>query len=533
MGVLVERELTTGRIEGISHAGVQSFLGIPYGESTAGAGRFAAPRPVRGWAGVRPAMAFGDAAPQYDTRLLATGPWVQVQQLMYPKGGHPLDGSRMSEDCLVLNVWAPTTEGTHPVMVWLHGGGFVHGSGGSYLYHGDQLAAVGDVVVVTLNHRLGLLGHLPLDQADAERYPDAGNAGMLDVVLALQWVRDNIAVFGGDPENVTVFGQSGGGVKATMLTGMPAAAGLFHKIINMSGAGFGLPDPEQAGNLLQSVLRLAEISSPEELRRWELRDLVALQNAVANLGGVSFDGSTADERPPIAPLGFAPVADGRTVASQPLAGPSDPGRPVPLLIGYATHDTSLLLCNADTYRSLTANEVTTRIAQGFGTVGLAWLDQYRVEYPDEPPRLHLARVTTDASFRRGALDWAERQLRRGEPVYAYEFAYQTPILEGLLGCPHSLDLPFAFNNVDRTCFAGDRPDRLAVADAMARAWTSFAWTGSPSHPGLPEWSAYGSGRLTMRLGIRAETFAGPEPSRLAHPAGLGERSEARPGVVAP
>ena len=468
-----------GDLRGVENLGVASFLGIPYGE----AARFHAPQAAAPWTGVREATAFGPAAPQVDTRLFAGGRMDEVLALMYPRTGTPAEGGPMGEDCLVLNIWTPTgSEGTRPVMVWFHGGAFLHGTGAEMMFHGDRLAATGDVVVVTVNHRLGLFGYLPAPEA---------NAGVLDLRLALEWVHDNIAAFGGDPGNVTIFGQSGGAAKVATLMAMPSAAGLFHKAIMQSGPLTRVGTTDEAADLLDRV-RHAAGGPLEDL---SMRELLDVQTSViygkpARLDAGTFAGG----------LGIGPVLDGSTIPAHPFdPSPHTHVADVPLLIGSTTHDAALMLIEAPGYEELTDADVAENLERDLGSADL--LAGYRARHPDEPSRLLWSRIITDLAFRDGSIAIAERKLTQPAAVYMFEFAQPTSILHGALGACHSLDLPYVFNVTDRIPFTGEDMEKRRVAEATSRAWAAFARTGNPTHDGIPAWPAYTlHSRATMHIG---------------------------------
>jgi para-nitrobenzyl esterase len=446
---------------------------------------------------------------------------LDVRPHMYPKGGHPLDGVRMSENCLVLNVWSPSVgeEIKRPVMVWLHRGGFTAGSGGSVLYHGDQLAARGDVVVVNINHRLGIHGYLALEYIDPDQFPYAGNAGVLDIVQALEWVRDNIAEFGGDPNNVTIFGQTGGGMKIYALMAMPSAHGLFHKAISQRSPGMRVSEPTNAEALAHKVLEILglsrhEVSKVRDLSMW---DLLAIEGEMLRSSDLPFGSNGTVASRTAIPMPLQPHLDPVVLPEQPFAN----GRPnaavadVPMLVGCATHDASLLILQSHdlTYESLTDEEVRSRVTSAYGDKGLERLAFWNAVVPSEPPRLRYARVVTDATFRERAVSSAEAKATQPAPVFLYEFAYQTPLYDGLLGCTHSLDLPFVFRNVDRTTFGGDREDRFEVSNNMALAWAAFAHNGSPQHNAIPQWKLFDrEGRAMMRIDVNWESITSPEIS---------------------
>jgi para-nitrobenzyl esterase len=400
----VETETSYGRLRGFRFRGIESFLGIPYGATTAGPRRFAPPSPSASWTGVREALAFGDAAPQVDTRLGSVNSAQDVHSLMYIKGGHPLDGVRMSEDCLNLNVWTPSTSDgvTRPVMVWFHGGGFVHGSAGSALYNGDRLAQLGDVVVVTVNARLGLHGYLPLEMVDGEQFRGSGNAGVLDLVAALEWVRDNAASFGGDPGNVTIFGQSGGGGKVNVLMTMPSARGLFHKAINMSGPVLSVAEPEAARAQALNVLKVAGLDRGQAaaLRDLPMRALLDIQQKLSPSLGGAFGMEPAAGPTAKIPLGWGPVLDGTVVEQHPFSqgAPAEADR-IPMLLGYATHDPSLLMAGSPAFPALDQAGALILARANFGEAGVQLLQQYGDQHSGDPYRLLYARVVTSFTFK--------------------------------------------------------------------------------------------------------------------------------------
>lgn len=510
----VETDTCYGRMRGVRFRGVDSYLGIEYGASTAGQGRFAPPRRPECWSGVREAMAFGDAAPQVDTRTVAGNASQEVHNLMYVKGGHPLDGARMSEDCLNLNVWTPssTDGGSRPVMVWLHGGGFVHGSAGSALYSGDQLAALGDVVVVTVNARLGLHGYLALDMID-DAFEGASNAGMLDIVAALEWVRDNIAHFGGDAGNVTVFGQSGGGGKVNTLMVMPAARGLFHKAINMSGPFLAVSERPAAAELADQVLAHLGLSraSAHRMNDLPMRQLLDAQASLQPTFGGGFGMAASRSSTGAIPIGYGPVLDGTHVTAQPFVGAAaETADGIPFLVGSTSHDPALLMAGHPDFATLTDDRARRLAGIHFGDSGVEAYASYSESCPEEHPRLRYARVVGDHTFRKAGIAMAELKSRQSAPVYVYEFAHMTDVVDTLIGAGHSVDLPYAFYNVDRSPFAGSLPTRHATSRAMALAWAAFARTGKPAHAEIPEWPRFcPDSRHVMRIAPEWQVFEQP------------------------
>lgn len=504
-------ETSNGVLRGARFREVTSFLGVPYGASTAGANRFRPPKPVEPWLGVRDARAYGDSAPQLDVRADAVGLKSELLTLMYPRTGSPLEGGSMSEDCLVLNVWTPEPGGSRarPVMVWLHGGGFDHGSSAEPMCSGDELARIGDVVVVSLNHRLGLLGFLPLDAA-SENFEHSSVAGMLDIVQALEWVRDHIRLFGGDPGNVTIFGQSGGGAKVNALLAMPSARGLFHKAINQSGALTGrssMPDPVGA---LNAVLATANLPCPEAHRLAELSldEILKIQHALTprSTGGLfSLDGDLPEQSTPR--VRFAPGIDPAHTSDS--LGVQEG---IPLLIGFTSHEATAMLCDDPGFSDYTEDRLLRRFSILYGKTAQKKLHLLRARHFEESAGLLLARALSTFSFQAGAIEQAQRSSRQSTPVYMYEFGYQSSVLGGRFGAPHCAELPFVFGTAERSPFAGDRPERRELMGRMVSAWAAFAHHGSPEHPGIPAWPTYSeTGRETMYIDTEWRLYSGADP----------------------
>ncbi|MFT4123662.1 MAG: carboxylesterase family protein [Microbacteriaceae bacterium] len=490
---VVDVETTAGTLRGIASPRVTALLGVPYAAPVSGAGRFLPPRPAEPWRGLRVADAFGPGSPQVDPRLSAGEHYYRVLRLLYPGVPSPLEGRPSDEDSLVLNVWTPgADEARRPVMVWLHGGGFVHGTGAEGWFQGDRLAELGDVVVVTLNHRLGALGFLGAGEGEQSA---SGIAGMLDIVEALRWVRDNAAAVGGDPGNVTVFGQSGGGGKVATLLAMPAAAGLFHRAIIQSGPFTRAIEPEHAAGVrAEFVAALAAGgTTPETAPVSAVLEVQA--DLVARHGMAAFGPTLHPLHLPAHPFDAAApaLADG-----------------IPLMVGTTTHEFSLMLSEHAWYHSMSDEELPARLAAVFPDDATAALEAYReLEGPDAPPQLLLARATSDIVF--GAPSDALRSLKatQSAPVYSYRFDYRTEVLGGILGAHHSLDLPFVFANTDRSPVTGDRPVRHEVAARMALAWASFARTG---HPGIAGWAEFSSGAAQHVFAeVDVEESAAPRP----------------------
>ncbi len=483
-------ETRYGAVRGFVENGVQIFKGIPYGRSTAGAGRFMPPEPPVPWTGVRETVALGPSAPA------AFG--VAAEAMKNPDIMAMFEGAAesvpSSEDCLVLNVWTPGTDAARrPVMVWCHGGGYFAGSGGGKWNDGANLARHGDVVVVSLNHRLNILGYLYLAELADGRYPDSGNVGILDIVAALEWVRDNIAAFGGDPGNVTLFGQSGGGFKISTLMAMPAAHGLFHKVSVQSGSVVRGNPPAIATRHAEWVLDHLGLTGARigELETMPLERLIDAATVVLNR--VSVPG----ENP------FAPVVDGRSLPRDPF----DPDAPaisaaIPLLLGTTKDESRMLLAGDDGNFDLSESEMRSRLI-AFLDVGADETDRiiavFRTERPSASPSDIFFAVTNARMLWINAVTQAERKAAQSGAVYMYRFDWNIPILGGKLGAPHGVTVPFVFRTVDAAkSMVGVGPERRPLSDRMSEAWLAFARTGDPDHPGLPHWPRFDAAtRATM------------------------------------
>lgn len=470
-------ETTAGRVRGTRESGVHAFKGIPYAHSTAGAGRFMPPRKPQPWTGVRDATALGPRSPQLLSSFHGqVPPEVEVMDRNEP----------MSEDCLVLNVWtAGLRDGRRrPVMLWLHGGGYTSGSGGFICYDGTELARRHDVVAVTINHRLSVLGYLYLAGIGGERYAQSSNLGNLDIIAALEWVRDNIAEFGGDPGNVTLFGQSGGGGKVSSLMAMPAAKGLFHRAIVQSGADVRGLSREAADRTARMYLSRLGVT-PDRL------------DALHQLSFERLLAVTAPEAGP--PLMLAPVVDGHSLPTDPF----DPVAPalsahVPLLIG--TVETEVAFFHGQMLDPMDDAELHARIKRTVAGASDAQVDAliaaYRAGRPhDSNTDLYLI-IASDATFRAGVITEAERKAAQGTaPVYQYYFTWRSPVRGGKLRAFHTLEIPFVFDNVDAAqSMTGTGQDRYLLARRMSGAWAAFARSGDPNHPLLPHWAPFDTAR---------------------------------------
>jgi para-nitrobenzyl esterase len=479
-------ETRQGKLRGASDGGVFTFKGVRYGETTDGANRFLPPVPVTPWAGVRDAVNFGASAPQISGSPGPLSAWYGTIQ-------------PISEDCLFVNVYTPGLgRERRPVMVWLHGGGWSNCAGTAPGFDGTHLARGGDVVVVTINHRLNVFGYLNIGGSDP-RFADAGNAGVLDMVAALRWVRDNVEAFGGDPGNVTIFGQSGGAAKVTALMGLPTARGLFHKAIVQSCSGGlrldGAEESSRQTKALAAQLDMPDVTGPA-LQAVPMDRLLAATKAVADP--------------------FRPVLDDRSFQRDPfdLTAPSI-AEDIPLMIGNAATEATLFMAADMGNFTLAAAEVERRVERYLQLDEAHTkrvIDAYRTVLRDATPSELLAAIATDYMYRRNTTRVAELQARQARaPVFAYVFDWKTPVLGGVLQSPHTLEVPFAFGTTDAAAaLVGSGPDiPKLVRDTMSR-WTSFARSGVPAASGGVKWRPYdATSKSTMMLDLQSHLESNP------------------------
>jgi para-nitrobenzyl esterase len=479
-------ETAAGKVRGFEKPGVYTFRGVPYGAPTGGEMRFLPAARPKPWTGVRDCMEFGLKAPQGPTGLR-------------PEADAEDRHEAMGEDCLVLNVWTNSVKaGTkRPVMLWLHGGGYNGGSAAYTIYDGTELARKHNVVVVGINHRLNAFGYLFLADLGGPKYAESSNIGMMDIVASLQWVRDNIANFGGDPNSVTIFGQSGGGGKVSTLMAMPPAQGLFHRAIVESGSTLK-QTPRDAANKSTEAYMAKLGLKPNQVDEMQKMPMDQLLGAIRGVQG----------------LRLAPVIDGKTLPTDPF----DPGAPmisanVPMIIG----------CNAEEgpfganakLDPIDDATLHTRVKEAIRCDDAATdrlVALYRKNNPGAQNLDLFWKLTSDAAVRTSAMTQAERKAALGKaPVYMYNFQWNSPVLDGKLKSMHTMEIPFVFDQIDEAkAMTGVGKEQYALAEKMAASWAAFAKSGNPSTKGLPSWPAFeATKRATMIFNNESKVLNDP------------------------
>jgi para-nitrobenzyl esterase len=498
--IFVETDTTYGRVQGIQTTGIKQFKGIPYGASTAGRNRFMPPKRPAAWKGVRECFAHGQISPQALTDLRSD--YGIMIHWDYQPGG-------MGEDCLNLNIWTPGLKdgAKRPVLVSFHGGGFTTGSGNAIGYDGAQLARFGDVVVVCVNHRLAAFGYTQLaDLGAPAEFAYAGVAGIMDLTASLEWVRDNIENFGGNPNNVMIFGQSGGGAKTSSMLATPAAKGLFHRAAVQSGSMLKFVARDRATTLAEALLKQLEIpkSRIAELQKISWQQLLEAQVATGGAGPG---------------LGAGPVLDGKYLTHDPF----DPAAPpesaaIPLIVSTTLEDAALGLTNF----TLSEADLKALIEKRYQDKGADILAMYRKYYPEKSPYLIQAMLFTDSGFRRSAIKQAELKAAQGTgAIYMYQWDWPTPAFGGRYGAVHGLDVSGSFRE------ARDGNDMARVADQLSSSWVAFAKTGNPNNSRIPPWRTFDvKTRATMVFGAPTQMENDPRSeirsfwAQMPPPAGL-------------
>ncbi|HSB60114.1 MAG TPA: carboxylesterase family protein [Vicinamibacteria bacterium] len=481
-------ETQYGRVRGYVLRGIHYFLGIPYGADTSGANRFMPPQRPTAWTDVRPAIWWGNTAPQnMDNRY--ANPYASFRDHW--------NYDDVGEDCLKLNVFTPAVKDgrKRPVLFWIHGGGFANGNGIEHDgYNGENFARLGDAVFCSINHRLGPLGFCNLAGAGGERFAASGNVGMLDIVAALEWVRDNIASFGGDPGNVTIMGQSGGGAKVCTLTAMPSAKGLFHKAVVESGASLKMGERAVSERLGTYVLREARLDAGEvdRLQAMPWKDFLAVATKASQRLNQELGPGGGLRR------GFNPVVDGVILPQDPYHPEAAPtAAAVPMII-CSTFDEQSPSWMDSTLEDVTLEQVVEKVklragfGPGFGDRARDVVDAYAKAFPGRKPVEIWSLVSSN---RQSAVALADAKSKQPAPVYMSWFGWKPPLFDNRLRAFHCIDICFWFHNTDLMLThtgGGARPRRLATR--MARSLLQFMRTGDPNGGGLPHWPRYTTAR---------------------------------------
>lgn len=474
----------SGKLEGKYENGLFVFKGVPYAAPPVGPLRWMPPQPVKPWQDVRPAKEFGAIAPQ---TVMVGGPIPQVPQIQ-------------SEDCLFLNIWTPGLDSAkRPVMFWIHGGAFTLGSGSDPMFHGDKLAKRGNVVFVSINYRLGMLGFLRLKDVTGGKIPSTGNEGFLDQVAALKWVKENIVAFGGDPDNVTVFGESAGSMSTACLMVMPSAKGLFQKGILESGVGSVAIPKEEANKNSELFLKATGIKKDDEkaFRELTVKELLAIEEKMRVMGAGPGEAMKITVT--------TPVTDGEVIPDLPIKlARQGAAKDISAIIGTNLDEWTLFAMMQPGFEKTDEPGMEKRLGYLMPDADIKPLvETYRQALqkrgaPVTPASILIA-IQTDIMFRIPALDLVEAQRDNKAPVYNYLFNWVSPVMGGILGACHGLEQGFVFGTHD-PMFCGAGPEADNLSECMQDAWLSFAKTGNPSTSCMGDWPKYGDERITMIIG---------------------------------
>lgn len=485
----------SGKVRGYIHDGTFTYKGIPYAQAK----RFEAPEKPSPWDGIRSSTSYGPVAP-----LLTPTTMVQDE----PEFVFDHDWGYTNEDCLRINVWTPSiTDGKkRPVLFWIHGGGYTAGSSQELpSTDGENLSKKGDVVVVSINHRLNVLGFLDLS-AYGEKYQHSANNSMLDIVSALEWVKTNIANFGGDPNNVTIFGQSGGGAKVNTLMAMPKANGLFHKAINQSGAfRGGVSTKEDTQRIAAETLNILGLtaSQVDSLQTIPFEQLAEASSKALK----SIEAKMKAEGKPIFGFGlnWGPSVDGKDIPFQTSSEEAYAlSKEVPLMIGTVKNEFAPFANMR--FMGATQDQIMAHIKEQYKDKAEAYIAAVKKAYPNDTQPKDLLDV--DTTFRPGAVVQANTKsdLKGGAPVFMYLFTWQSPVFDGKYKALHCMELPFVFDNIalaNQMTGGGRAAHELAAK--VSQSWINFAKTGNPNHSGIPEWPMYNStNTATMHFDITCE-----------------------------
>jgi len=497
----------SGKVRGYIHKGIFTYKGIPYAKAQ----RFMAPDKPATWKDVRSSMTYGPVAPMDPTTTVND----EFEFPFHHNWGYT------NENCQTLNVWTPGINDNkrRPVMVWFHGGGF---TAGSYVelpsYDGENLSRMGDVVLVSVNHRLNVLGFLDLS-AYGDKYKSSPNAGLLDLVAALQWIKQNIAQFGGDPDNVTIFGQSGGGGKVTSLMNAPSAKGLFHKAIVESGSYLsGFTEPSISKRVAAALLNELQLqpSQVDSLQTISYERLNAAGKKA--LSKVAAEMKTEGKTVPMFGLGWGPILDGSFLPYQPTDSAAiEIAKNVPMLVGSTKNEFTPFIPGS---RDITMENATINLQKKYGDKTDAYIAAVKKTYPETSKPSDY--IDIDVFFRPGTISHANLKAAPGAaPVYVYLFSWQSPVMDGMYKAMHCMELPFVFDNIDK-CeeMTGGGKEAYALADKMSSAWINFARSGNPSAKKLPNWPAYTQQTgATMIFDNKCEVKNNPDKELLSIAAG--------------